>query len=259
MTDRKLEYEIEVEGSPEEVWRAIATGPGISSWYVPHEVDEREGGSAVARFGPGPEMEVPGRVAAWDPPHRVVFDGGDAHGNTDPGMAFEWLIEATSGDTCIVRLVNSGFGSGDDWDAQYDGMKEGWKLFLLNLQLHLRHFSGQSATAALPMAMWPGSRQDVWAKLTSELDISNSPDLGERVTLHGGDGLQLVGEVVDVDDWRLALVVDEPAPGTAFIAAEGDGEASGVSIWSYLYGNGGAAAAARDEPLWQEWLAERGS
>ncbi|MBV1893467.1 MAG: hypothetical protein KUG57_05420 [Ilumatobacteraceae bacterium] len=34
-----IELEIEVEGTPEEVWRAIATGPGISSWYVPHTVE----------------------------------------------------------------------------------------------------------------------------------------------------------------------------------------------------------------------------
>ena len=44
MTDeRSIELEIEVPGTPEEVWRAIATGPGISSWYVPHRVEEHEG------------------------------------------------------------------------------------------------------------------------------------------------------------------------------------------------------------------------
>ena len=52
---RSIELEVEVHGSPEEVWRAIATGPGISSWYVPHTVDEREGGAATASFGPAPE------------------------------------------------------------------------------------------------------------------------------------------------------------------------------------------------------------
>ena len=74
---RRIELAIEVAGSPEEVWRAIATGPGISSWYVPHTVDEREGGTATASFGPEPEMQVQGRVAAWEPPHRIVFDGGE--------------------------------------------------------------------------------------------------------------------------------------------------------------------------------------
>ena len=30
------------------------------------------------------------------------------------------------------RLDNSGFDTGEEGDAQYDAMTEGWKLFLLN-------------------------------------------------------------------------------------------------------------------------------
>ncbi len=69
----EIRLEIEVPGRPEEVWRAVATGPGISSWYVPHTVEEREGGAATASFGPGPEMQVAGRVAVWEPPRRVAL------------------------------------------------------------------------------------------------------------------------------------------------------------------------------------------
>ena len=38
MTDRN-EKEIEVPGTPEQVWEAIATGPGITAWFMPAEVD----------------------------------------------------------------------------------------------------------------------------------------------------------------------------------------------------------------------------
>lgn len=41
---RSVQVEVEVPGTPEEVWRAIATGPGISSWFVPTRC-ERQGGS----------------------------------------------------------------------------------------------------------------------------------------------------------------------------------------------------------------------
>jgi uncharacterized protein YndB with AHSA1/START domain len=88
-------------------------------------------------------MQVTGRVAAWEPPHRIVFDGGEGV----PALAFEWTVEARDGGTCVVRLVNSGFGSGEAWDDQFDQLHEGWKLFLLNLRLHLTHFGGQHATA----------------------------------------------------------------------------------------------------------------
>ena len=65
---------------PEEVWQAIATGPGISSWFVPSEVEEREGGTAVSHFGPGDSMDSVGTVTAWEPPHRFVVDSRDELG-----------------------------------------------------------------------------------------------------------------------------------------------------------------------------------
>ena len=249
---RSIELEVAVAGTPEEVWRAIATGPGISSWYVPHVVEEREGGAAVASFGPGPELEVPGRVAAWDPPRRIVFDAGDGVG----GLAFEWLVEARNDGTCIVRLVNSGFGSGEEWDAQYNGLSDGWPLFLLNLRLHLAHFGGQTATAMLPMAMWTGSREHAWHRLTSELGIAPAPAVGDHIQT-GGDAPLLAGTVVEVTSSRMALLVDEPAEGTAFLAVEGAGDQMTVSVWMYLYGADGRAAATHDEPRWQPWLNER--
>ena len=48
---RYVEAEVEVPGSPEEVWQAIATGDGISAWFVPTTSDERVGGRTVSSFG----------------------------------------------------------------------------------------------------------------------------------------------------------------------------------------------------------------
>ncbi len=249
-----IELEVVVVGSTEEVWRAIATGPGISSWYVPHSVEERAGGVATASFGPGPEMQVPGRVAVWDPPHRIVFDGGEGVG----GMTFEWTIEPRDSGTCVVRLVNAGFGTGAEWDGQHDAMTGGWKLFMFNLKLHLEHFGGQTATTSLPMAVWPNSPESsVWQRLTNALGISANPGLGDRISANAADAPALSGTVVDAGANRLALLLDAPATGTAIIAAEGMGETTAISIWMYLYGAGGQAAAERDEPLWTSWLASR--
>lgn len=247
---RAIELEIEVPGTPEQVWQAIATGPGIGSWYVPHTVEEREGGAATASFGPGPEMQVSGRVAAWDPPHRVVFDGGES----GAGLAFEWLVEARDGGSCVVRLVNSGFGDGAEWDDQYDSMTEGWKLFLFNLRLHLTHFPAQAATAVLPTSMWPGPPDEAWNALTTELALSARPAVGDRVAATAPAAPPLAGEVADSGPYRMALLLDRPARGTAVLAVEGQGEAVSVSVWSWLYGTDGAAAAERDEPAWQAWL-----
>ena len=69
---RFVEVETEVPGTPEEVWQAIATGPGISAWFVPTKLEEREGGAIVLDFGPG--METKAVITAWDAPRRFVAE-----------------------------------------------------------------------------------------------------------------------------------------------------------------------------------------
>jgi uncharacterized protein YndB with AHSA1/START domain len=252
-TRRTIDLSVEVEGTPEQVWEAIATGPGISSWFVPTTVEEREGGVTSSVFGPGPEMTVPGRVAAWEPPRRVLFEGAEG----DEGLAFEWLVEARDGGSCVVRLVNTGFRSGAEWDAQYDGMEQGWRLFLANLQLHLAHFAGQAGRAMLPSAMWAGDQASTWVAVTDALGIPAAPAPGERIVAQG-DVPPLAGTVVSCEPgFRISLLLDSPLPGTALVACEGTGDTTGVSVWLYLYGEEADAVVARDEPRWAAWLAER--
>ncbi|MFN8023261.1 MAG: SRPBCC domain-containing protein [Acidimicrobiales bacterium] len=249
---RWLAFEVEVDGTPDEVWAAIASGPGISSWYVPHEVDERPGGAALATFGAGEGMQIPGIVAAYEPPNRIVFTGEER----DTSLAFEWLVEARDGGSCVVRLVNTGFGEGDDWDAQYDGMADGWHLFLYNLQLHLRHFRGRHGRPMLPMAVLPDPQDVSWAKLVRALGFGSSPAVGDRVSTAGTGAPPMAGTVIHASSWRLAILLDDPAPGTAFVAAEKMGDMTGASVWSYLYGDERDAIVERDEPRWAAWLAE---
>ena len=249
---RSIEVEIEVPGSPEEVWAAVATGPGLSSWYVPHRVEGREGGAVSLSFGPG--MDVTAEVLAWDPPRRVVFGGGDG-----PGLAFEFSVEPRSDGSCVVRLVNSGFGSGEEWDDQYDGMAEGWGVFLTNLRLHLEHFAGRTATPMLPMATWAGPRDAAWRRLLEELGLPAATVVGHRVEVDSPDAPPLAGTVAATRPHDLCLVLERPTPGTAFLAAEGHDDRVSVSVWSYLYGPDAPGVAERDDPRWRAWLAARGT
>ena len=72
---RSIAVEAEVPGTPEQVWKAIATGPGISAWFVPSTVEERAGGLATANFGPG--MDATSTITVWDPPRRYVSESKD--------------------------------------------------------------------------------------------------------------------------------------------------------------------------------------
>ncbi|HEX9763780.1 MAG TPA: hypothetical protein VGA39_00720, partial [Candidatus Acidoferrales bacterium] len=90
---RSVQVEVEVPGTPEEVWQAIATGPGVSSWFVPAEVDERAG-TVTLDFGPG--MRSVAKRTAWDPPRRFAAECSD-WGPNSPPVATEWTVEARSG------------------------------------------------------------------------------------------------------------------------------------------------------------------
>ncbi len=249
-TGRVIDLSVEVIGDASTVWRAVATGPGISSWYVPHTLEERAGGAATASFGPEPEMQITGRVAVWEPPRRVVFDGGEGV----DGLSFEWTVEPHGNNTfCTVRLYNTGFGEDD---PQYDAMTDGWKLFMANLQLHLEHFATQTATSALPMVMWPVTPDEGWEILTGGLGIDKMPAVGDRFDATAGGDTKLGGTVVDVGPRRIALLADTPAPGTAFLTSEDGGGFTMVSVWLYLYGPEAAATAEHADARWRAWLAD---
>ena len=71
---RSVQAEVEVPGSPEEVWQAIATGPGISSWFVPTEFEEQDGKPVAVKMNFGPGMESRAVLTAWDPPRRLGWE-----------------------------------------------------------------------------------------------------------------------------------------------------------------------------------------
>src|SRR3954453_23493910 len=103
-----LELEIEGPSTPEQVWEAIATGPGISSWIHPTTVEEREGGTFTFDMGDGARS---GTVTAGEPPHRFGQETDWRAGDGSPAttLATEWIVEARSGGACVVRMVTSGF------------------------------------------------------------------------------------------------------------------------------------------------------
>src|SRR5467141_2643111 len=120
---RSIQVEVEVPGTPEAVWQAIATGPGVSSWFVPAEVEERVGGAVTLHFGPG--MDSLATITAWEPPVRFAKES-KGWGPGAPPVATEWTVEARSGGKCIVRVVQSLFASNDDWDDQLNSVESGW-------------------------------------------------------------------------------------------------------------------------------------
>ncbi len=102
---RSVQVEVELPGTPEEVWQAIATGPGVSSWFVPTEFEESDGKPVAVTSDFGPGMLARSVVTAWDPPRRFAAQGAGWGGS--PPIATEWSVEARAGGRCVVRVVHS--------------------------------------------------------------------------------------------------------------------------------------------------------
>ena len=248
---RAIDLDIEVPGTPEEVWEAVASGPGITAWFVPARVDGRLGGTCELDFGPGVGVET-ARITAWEPPRRLVAEVA-AEGR--PAFAMEWLVEARDGGTCVVRLINSGFGSGADWDAEYDATEAGWRLFLYNLRLYLTHFPGRRCSSVLVNGHADGPVDRAFGELAAALGLPAGAREGEPVAATAPGAPPLAGVVERAAPNMLTLLLERPAAGIAFVVCEpaGDGSAH-ASVYLYLFGDGAAEAAARDEPGWRAWV-----
>lgn len=253
---RFVQVEVEVPGTPEQVWQAIATGPGISSWFVPSEVEERVGGTAVSHFGPGDSMDSVGTVTAWEPPSRFVVDTAELGEGQGP-VATEWTVQAQSGGTCVVRVVHSWFTSQDDWDGQFEQAEFGWAVFFQILKLMLKHFAGQKCAAFQLMGVAPEPAPAAWAALTSGLGIGGVVRGGEFRSTEDAPLFAGVAEEVGPDEYPGLLArLTEPMPGIIHLFALPMGGQIFLPIRIFLYGEDAASIAAEIEPVWQAWMAE---
>lgn len=142
--------ELRVDATPEEVWQAIATGPGIDSWYMGrNEVDPGE--TVRTAFG---DFTPEYTVTAWKPRRRLAY-GGERN-------AYEFLVEGRDHGSTVVRITASGFLPGDDWADEYAAMTLGHAMFFQTLATYLNHFSGRVATPVTAFGSmitdWPGTR-----------------------------------------------------------------------------------------------------
>lgn len=252
---RSVQFEIEVPGTPEEVWQAIATGPGISCWFVPAEFEETDGKPVAVTLDFGGGMTSRSVVTAWNPPHSFAREG-DGWVPGSPPIATEFIVEAREGGTCVFRVVQSLFSTTDDWDAELTGAEEGWPGIGRILRLYLTHFRGQRGAIVQVMAPVAGTAADAWAKLLLSLG-GGAARPGER-WLGAGDAPPIGGVVEGIDSHPpgLLLRIDQPGPGLATLYTIEFGETVMAAVSLYLYGDDSADLAARETSRWRAWFAE---
>ncbi len=248
---RSVESEAEVPGSPEEVWAAIATGPGISAWFVPSTCDQHVGGEVTSNFGPG--MQAIAKITEWQPPEKFAAEAEDGPVGK---VATEWTVESRGGGKCLVRVVHRWFASTDDWDNQFEGHTHGWQAFFRILRAYLAYFPGASSTGIQLSLFRKATPLELWRPLMESLGVTT-----ESKTVAPTEGTPfLAGQIERMGDDvhpELLLRLNQPAPGIAHMFPMPMGGQTLLSVRFYLYGDEGAAAAPEMEQHWTSWLAER--
>jgi uncharacterized protein YndB with AHSA1/START domain len=250
---RSMVTEFEVAGTPEEVWQAIATGPGVSSWFVPTEFEERNG-KAVGMKVNFSGMEMRSEITAWDAP-RMFATTSNGWLPGSPPIASEWSVEARGGGKCVVRIVQSLFASTDDWDLQLESATIAFASFLKILQIKLAHFRGQRSATGHFQAPAPGTDAESWDALIAGLGLKDMK-VGQRFTAPAG--VPALGGVVEYatrDPFDAVLRLDTPAPGIAALGIAGmPGGPFHVAMILHMHGDQGADTLARETPRWEAWF-----
>jgi uncharacterized protein YndB with AHSA1/START domain len=238
--------EAEVPASPDQVWAAIATGPGIDSWFMGrNEVQAGAGGAVRTVFGEyAPELAI----TEWDPARRFAYGSGRAPDGRF--IAYEFLIEGRAGSTTVLRTVTSGFLPGDDWADEFEAMTLGGELYFRTLVAYLTHFAGRFAVPVTafgpPGTSWSRDR----SLLYRALGLPEGPKPEEPKP---GDPVRFVGET-------------RPAEGVVYFAnAHSIGVRTPDALYRFMRGFAKPVIAAHHlfgadaEPgqarqAWEAWL-----
>lgn len=240
----EVREEMEFDATPEEVWQAISTGPGVDSWFMGrNQIEPREGGRVTMRLG---GWDAVSTITAWEPGRR--FKHQSEEGPDGQMMAFEYLIEGRDGGGTVLRLVHSGF-LGDDWEAEYDALSVGDRVYLRKLGVYLARFGGRTASYASfshgPKVL---DKSRMWSTLGTALGLDRAPADGDRVrlTVEGTDPAEGVVEFVAHDAFVCVTSAD-----AMYMFVHGF---DGTTVVEY-HGFGSESEGKTAHAAWEAWLA----
>jgi uncharacterized protein YndB with AHSA1/START domain len=168
----EVRREVVLPATPEQVWAAVATGPGLTAWFMPMALD--------------PASDT---VTAWEPGSRLAVRTPAAEGGA--AQTFEYRIEPGT-DGTVLRFVHGGLAT--DELAGITG--RGWDMYLHTLAQYLRHFPGRAATYIEAEAPQSSADASAWPVLLRALGLPEAVGPGDAVRVTP-DGLEPLAGTVD--------------------------------------------------------------
>lgn len=254
---RSVRVSVEVSGSVEEVWEAVASGPGISGWFLPTEMQLGFDGEPVRLVSHlGPHTSRVADIKLWDPPRSFRAVSEDLPAEAPP-LATTWSVQP-SDQGCRVEVEHSMRTEVTDWDVLLETAREGWRSFFHVLKVYLANFSGKRCEACTLLITTRESEDKAWETLSEPLGLSRV-SIGERCKSEA-DGPELAGVLEwsgDSANPHQALIrLDQPSLGIAHLQIARMHGWNVPTVRLYFYGEQAAAVVSREEPRWQAWLSE---
>jgi uncharacterized protein YndB with AHSA1/START domain len=237
---RDIELSVELDASPEDVFRAVTDGTEIAKWLAPEaRVTPPEGGKKGRiwiSWGEG--MDAEHEIEVFDAPRRIHHPSGK-NGETKAPLYADWSIEARGGGKTTLRLVHSGFSTGADWDGEYEAHARGWRLMLQNLRHYFARHAHEPAVHLTFMSNVESPRGPIWKTLLGKFGFSAPPKVGDsfRFTTPRGDSLTGVVDLV-TETRDLALVVREYDDALLRFNLEGKADSPSTFVFGYVIAYG---------------------
>lgn len=249
---RAIETGATFEAPADHVYRAWSDPELLAGWFV----DRAEGGSEVGdvqtwhfeRFG----FSMPYEVVIAEPGRRFALRC-EIPGK---GVGLMEIVLEESGGRTRMRFVNSGFGEGAEWDAEYEGIDSGWNMATALLKEFVdrhwgetRHdFMALRPCAAEADAIVPRMRTAeglaTWLTDSGELG-----PVGSEARLVLKDGSTWTGEVLCHTGSESTMRVNELNGAVEFKTFPmGPGQRA-VALRGSLWGGDKASADAHEGPL----------
>jgi len=139
---RRLEKEIRIHAPAEKVWEAWADPVKISQWFVDRAEGFAETGATIKWFFDDFNFSMSYHVLRSERGKSYVIRWADAPPGREPGL-FEVTLAHAGGETTL-RLLESGFREGAEWDQEYEGVSSGWTMALALLKQYAENYFGQA-------------------------------------------------------------------------------------------------------------------
>jgi len=247
-TTRDIELTVELDASPEDVFRAVTDGTELAKWLAPEArgtaPEGGKKGSIWISWGEG--MSVEHEIDIFDAPKRVRHPSGK-NAETKAPLYADWSIEARDGGTTTLRLVHSGFSVGADWDNEYESHARGWKLMLENLRQYFARHKHEPAIHIPFMSKVESPHGSIWKTLLGKLGLPAAAKVGDAFRFTTPKGDVLTGVVDHVTETRaLGLVVNEYNDSLLRYTLEGKPDAPSTFVYDYVIVYGGDRERANE-------------